>query len=119
MNRTGERGEELAASHLREEGHEILARNYRFDRAEVDLVSRNADELVFVEVKTRRGLGFGRPEEAVTPDKQAQLTKAARGYLHEHDRPDAACRFDVVAVLLTGDEPPTIRHFRDAFWAKE
>lgn len=123
---TGDRGEEIAADFLEAKGYRILERNYRFNREEVDLVCfqpyedyTQGGELVFVEVKTRRGLGFGRPEDAVTLDKQEAIMRVAEAYLHETRLEGALARFDVVAVLLgpstgAGDEPE-IEHFENAF----
>ena len=120
----GIRGEDLAAAYLEQQGYRILARQYRFERAEVDLVCfepaarpEEGGEIVFVEVKTRRGLGFGRPEEAVTPEKQRHLIRAAQAYLYEHHLQRARCRFDVIAIVLHKDRSPEITHFKDAFWA--
>ncbi|CAM3268872.1 YraN family protein [Rhodothermus bifroesti] len=120
----GIQGEDLAAAYLEQQGYRILARQYRFERAEVDLVCfepaprpEEGGEIVFVEVKTRRGLGFGRPEEAVTPEKQRHLIRAAQAYLYEHHLQRARCRFDVIAIVLQDQDPPEIRHFKDAFWA--
>lgn len=118
----GNRGEDLAASFLERHGYVILDRNYRFERAEVDLVGfepaadGKGGEVVFVEVKTRRGVAYGRPEAAVTADKQHQIAKAAEAFLYERRLEGAPCRFDVIAILLRGEEPE-IEHFRDAFWA--
>ncbi|MBB4089224.1 YraN family protein [Salinibacter ruber] len=117
-NDIGDRGEEIAAAHLDGAGYEILARNYRHSRNEVDLVCRETDvgEYVFVEVKTRSGTGFGAPEASITAKKRAALQHAARGYLHEHGAEGAPARFDVVAVMLTGG-PPEVQHYENAFWA--
>ncbi len=120
----GTRGEELAAAYLERQGYRILARQYRFERAEIDLVCfdpaprpEDGGEIVFVEVKTRRGLDFGQPEDAVTPEKQRHLIRAAHAYLYEHHLQRARCRFDVIAVVLRNSQEPEIRHFKDAFWA--
>lgn len=117
----GDRGEEIAADYLEGQGYRVLERNYRFERAEVDLICLAPDvsggELVFVEVKARSGLGFGRPEEAVTEEKQHHITHAARAYLHERRLERARMRFDVVSVLFRRDRAPEIEHFEDAFWA--
>ena len=120
---TGDRGEALAARYLEERGYTILARNYRFERAEVDLVCflpavryDEGGELVFVEVKARSGLGFGRPEEAVTEEKKRNVIRAAKAYLYEHKLEGSPCRFDVVSVLLHPGEAPEIEHFENAFW---
>ncbi|WP_208425265.1 MULTISPECIES: YraN family protein [Salinibacter] len=117
-NDIGDRGEEIAAAHLDEAGYEILARNYRHGRNEVDLVCRgtDAEEYVFVEVKTRSGTGFGAPEASITAKKRAALQHVARGYLHEHGAEGAPARFDVVAVMLTGGAPE-VQHYENAFWA--
>ena len=117
-NDIGDRGEDLAASFLDEAGYRILNRNYRFERNEVDLVCRDPEEaeVVFVEVKTRTGRGYGPPEASVTDEKQASLIGVARAYLHEHDLEGKPARFDVVGILLSGEEPQ-IEHHRNAFWA--
>lgn len=118
----GDRGEALAAAFLEERGYRVLERNYRYERAEVDLVCflpaddyEAGGQLVFVEVKTRTGVGFGAPEDAVTPEKQRQLRKAAEAYLHERRLEGSPARFDVVAVVLHGAGEPAIEHFPDAF----
>ncbi len=118
---TGDFGERLAADFLEAKGYRILERSYRFNREEVDLVCfqpyadyTQGGELVFVEVKARRGLGFGRPEEAVTPAKQQAIMRVAEAYLHETKLEGALARFDVVAVLL-GSGEPQIEHFENAF----
>lgn len=120
--RTGDHGEALAADFLEAAGYRILERNYRFERNEVDLVCfepaaqyEQGGELVFVEVKTRRGTGFGHPEDAVTDEKQRRLIRAAKAYLYETKLEGSPCRFDVVSILL-GDGPPDVKHFKNAFW---
>lgn len=116
----GDRGEEAAVAHLEARDYRILDRNYYYERNEVDLVCQDPaqdDEFVFVEVKTRSGLGYGPPEAAVTAEKKQSLVEVARAYLHEQDREDAPARFDVVTVLLADDRPPEINHYENAFWA--
>jgi putative endonuclease len=114
-NDIGDRGEDLAAAFLRDAGYRVLDRNYRFERNEVDLVCRDSGgEVVFVEVKTRTGEGFGPPAASVTREKQAALVEVAQGYLHENELGGAPARFDVIGILLTGDEP-TVRHYENAF----
>ena len=118
-NDIGDRGENLAASFLREAGYRVLERNYRFERNEVDLVCmdpKGGGEIVFVEVKTRTGTGYGPPEASVTDEKKAALVEVSRAYLHERQLEGAPARFDVVAILLT-DEDPQIDHHENAFWA--
>ena len=118
----GDRGEAVAAAYLEGLGYRVMERNYRFDRAEVDLICFEpaeqydlGGELVFVEVKTRTGLGFGRPEDAVTDEKKRNLFRAAEAYLHERRLDGSPCRFDVVSVILQGDAEPEIEHFKHAF----
>jgi len=116
-NDVGDRGESLAASVLRDAGYRVLDRNYRAERNEVDLVCLDprSAEIVFVEVKTRTGTGFGPPEASVTEAKRRALSAVARAYLHERELDGAAARFDVVGILWDGTEP-TIAHHKDAFW---
>ena len=119
----GDRGEAMAAAYLEGKGYTILERNYRYEHAEVDLVCfkpaakyKAGGELVFAEVKTRTGLGFGRPEEAVTEAKQRHLIHAAEAYLYERKLEGAPCRFDVISIVLRRGKEPEIEHFENAFW---
>jgi putative endonuclease len=118
-NDIGERGEALAAAFLEDEaGYRVLERNYRFERNEVDLVCLDPSaggEIVFVEVKTRTGTGFGPPEASVTAEKREALVEVSRAYLHERQLEGAPARFDVVGILLT-DGDPDIDHHENAFW---
>jgi putative endonuclease len=118
-NDIGDRGEDLAASTLQEAGYRVLERNYRFERNEVDLVCldpSSGGEIVFVEVKTRTGTGYGPPEASITDEKKAALIEVSRAYLHERQLEGAPARFDVVGILLT-DEDPEVEHHKNAFWA--
>lgn len=117
----GTKGEDIAAEYLQEQGIIVLERNYRFEHAEVDLVCfepaqvyEQGGELIFVEVKTRTGTGFGRPEEAVTPEKQRHVVRAAKAFLYERHLDNSPCRFDVVSILLQNGRPE-IEHFKNAF----
>lgn len=120
----GDRGEDLAAAYFESRGYVILDRNYRYQRAEVDLVcwepaqQGSGGEIVFAEVKTRSGVGFGRPEESVSHEKQRRIVRAAQAYLHERRLEKAACRFDVLSIRLQGGREPMIEHFKRAFWAR-
>ncbi len=111
---TGLRGERLAERHLRRLGMRILARRFRVRGGELDLVAEDAGTLVFVEVKTT-GSARHDPAERITRTKLDRLTRAARAYVRNARREDAACRFDAIIVLLNDAEAPTIRHVRDAF----
>ncbi len=123
--KTGDRGEAIAAAYLEGKGYTILERNYRYEHAEVDLVCfkpaakyKAGGELVFAEVKTRTGLGFGRPEEGVTEAQQRRLMHAAEAYLYERKLEGAPCRFDVISIVLQPGREPRIEHFEDAFWGR-
>lgn len=117
----GREGERLAERHLRRHGYKILYRNYRAPHGgEVDLVCRDkaCATLVFVEVKTRRGLGYGAPGEAVTRDKQKLIARGALAWLRLLDNPDILFRFDIVEVLLE-DDRPAINLIKNAFTLPE
>lgn len=94
----GEYGEGLARVHLEKKGHEILACNYRNQRAEIDIVSKFEDYLVVTEVKTRQTAEIGEPWMAVTRSKQKQIIKAANLYIEEFDIHDET-RFDIVSIV--------------------
>ena len=113
----GDRGERAAARFLRRMGMNTLMRGYRTRRGEIDLIARDGDVLVFVEVKTRRR---GEPAEAVTPTKQRRITETSLHFLKRYgllDGPRAVpCRFDIVAVVWPdGLGRPAIEHSPDAF----
>lgn len=98
--RLGASGERLAAATLEREGYVIVARNWRCLYGEIDLVAEDGNELVFVEVKTRRGVRMGSPEEAVTPAKRRKLLASAQTYLAERGEEQRPYRVDVVAIEL-------------------
>lgn len=110
----GREGERIARKYLADQGFTILDSNYRFGGAEVDIVAREGDVLVFCEVKLRTGDTFGLPEESVTPHKQKQVRRAALGYVAKRGLGDRVCRFDVVAIEARGAST-NIRHWRNAF----
>jgi len=109
----GDRGEREAARFLRRKGLRILLRGYRTDQGEVDLIARDGDVLVFIEVKSRRQ---GTPAEAVTTEKQRRLTLTALHFLKKHGLLEQRCRFDVVAIVWPdGPRPASIEHLPNAF----
>jgi putative endonuclease len=117
--RLGRRGEEVAAAYLRDQGYEILARNWRCPAGELDIVAREGGTLAFVEVRTRRGDRFGTPEESITPAKQAKLVELAQTYLQEHDLADENWRIDVVAVEMGGrGGVKRLNLIRNAVWGQ-
>jgi putative endonuclease len=99
----GKSGEDLAVTELERRGYAILARRYRTDRGEIDIVAEDGDTLVFVEVKARASAEFGTAAEAVTRRKQLQVIAMARTYCVLERVEDVPCRFDVVAVDGVGD----------------
>ncbi|KAB1441738.1 YraN family protein [Pseudodesulfovibrio senegalensis] len=114
--RRGRMGEDAAARYLRSEGYRVLERNWRSGRLELDLVCRHGDTLVFVEVKTRGAGSRGTPADGLDRTKMRNLVRAAHLYLAEHECWDEPCRFDLVAVLETGDGLE-LDHVPDAFQA--
>ena len=113
----GKQGENLATEYLAGKGYEILHRNWRYGRSEVDIIARIGNDWVFVEVKTRETDYFGYPEESVDKAKQKQLQKAADAYVDEHPI-EGEIRFDIVAVILNNNKQE-IHHIEDAFWPME
>jgi putative endonuclease len=112
--RPGQAGEDLACAHLQERGLRVLERNFRCRGGEIDLVARDGDVVVFVEVKERSGSSHGTAIEAVTPLKRHRLLRAARFYAAGHGLLEKAVRFDVVAIDW-GPEGPRVRHEAGAF----
>ncbi len=111
----GDRGERIAARHLRSLGYRIIRRNYRCPMGEIDLIALDGDTVVFVEVKTRSGRGFGEPEEAVGPRKQRKLRDVAVSYIKSTRGPMPAVRFDVVSIVTRGWWRSEVQHIKDAF----
>jgi len=113
----GKKGEELAVELLTGKGYEIIERNYRYSRGEIDIIAidPNNGYTVFVEVKARQNLEYGEPEYAITKNKQRQVKKIAELYLYEKGITEIDCRFDVVSVLLKGKTKPVINHYENAF----
>jgi putative endonuclease len=112
----GPRGENVAARFLRDQGYKIIIRNFRCVVGEVDIIARDGQTLVFVEVKTR-AYDDPTPEEQINAIKRHQLTKAARFYLSRYGTPQPPARFDVVAIVWPTGRDPQIRHEPNAFEA--
>ncbi len=110
----GSDGEEVAVKYLRQNGYEILEQNFYYQHGEIDIVAKEKDILVFVEVKSRRSTKFGEPEESVTPKKQELLRRTAEGYVLEKNLHNIECRFDVVSVVLK-DGKAVCKLLRDCF----
>ena len=114
-HRLGRRGEELAAAYLEAGGWQILERNYRSGHKEIDLVATRGAVIAFVEVKTRRGTGYGHPLEAVTWRKRREIAEVARAWLKAFPHSGMSLRFDAIAVDVTGGAAPRIEHVEDAW----
>jgi len=114
--RLGTRGENLACQFLKRNGYKILYRNFKGRTGgEIDIICRDRDTLVFVEVKTRTREDFGRPVEAVNREKQNSIARGALAWLRLLDDPDILFRFDVVEVILAEGAEPRLEILRNAF----
>ncbi|MFH1159498.1 MAG: YraN family protein [bacterium] len=111
----GKRGEELAAQYFRDKGYKILETNWRFGHNELDLIAKDGNTLVVAEVKTRHSNALGEPEMAVTRDKQRAIIRSANAFVRFR-RLNMEVRFDIVSILITGDQVQ-INHIPDAFYA--
>ena len=111
----GQTGERLAAEELVRRGYHILERNFRCSYGEIDLIAEDEQDLIFVEVKTRRGNVYGLPEEAVTYRKRQKIVQVASYYLDIHACSERSWRIDVVAVQLSkGGRPEELRVYQYA-----
>jgi len=113
--RRGELGERAAKKHLQKLGLKFLAANFRSERGEIDLIFREADCLVFIEVKTRSSEAWARPAAAVDARKRKLLSQTALDYLKLLKYPEVKFRFDIVEVLLKDGEVSEIRHLPNTF----
>ena len=110
----GKRGEDLACEELQRRGYTIVDRRFRTRCGELDIVAREGEVLVFVEVKARSSCSFGSPFESVTPQKRQRLSQMAASYLFLKRLSGVACRFDVVSIL-ENQNGPTVELLRGAF----
>jgi len=113
--RRGELGEQAAEIHLKAHGLKFLARNFRSPRGEIDLVFRDLDCLVFIEVKARSSEHWSRPAAAVNAERRRRLSQCALDYLRRLKNPAVKIRFDIVEVLLKDGEVSEIRHLPNTF----
>ncbi|MDB5117729.1 MAG: hypothetical protein JWQ79_3221 [Mucilaginibacter sp.] len=111
----GRKGESLAKAHLENEGYEILDENWTHGKLEVDLIAYKDRVIIFTEVKTRSGNGFGEPEDFVDARKQKLLADAADEYIYLMDH-QGEVRFDIIAILFNNETNYKLNHIEDAFW---
>jgi putative endonuclease len=113
----GRRGEDLAHRYLRQAGLTILARNYRTPNlsGEIDIVARDRDTIVFIEVKARTSAEYGAPDRAIDSEKERRIMTAARHYASQTGTDWDHVRFDIVSIVF--GKPPTVSHYADAFFA--
>ncbi len=114
---TGNIGEQLAKEYLIEKGYKILETNWRFSKAEVDIIAKDKDMLVFIEVKTRSYDYYGAPESFVTEKKEALLFDAANRYM-ELIQHDWEIRFDVIGIIMKDIGNYQLKHTEDAFYPR-
>ena len=111
---TGRKGEQLAILYLFSKGYAIRQTNWRFSKAEIDIIAEIDDVVVFVEVKTRKGIAWGKPEEFVNEKKVIMMMDAAYQYLDKNNL-DCEIRFDIISILLSSSGLKELNHFEDAF----
>ena len=110
----GEKAEGLARQHLINQGYEIITSNWHYGHLELDIIARDNDELVIVEVKSRNGIRYEHPSEAITDTKIKRIVEAADAYLQEFER-ELETRFDVITVIFHGEDFE-LEHFKEAFY---
>jgi putative endonuclease len=115
-SKKGHEGEDLACSFILKKGLKIIERNYRYGKVgEIDVVAKDGEQLVFIEVKYRKNLEYGEPEYGITKNKMNQLRKLADIYLFDKNITNTDCRFDVVAILELEKGKPKINYYPNAF----
>ena len=113
-NELGEKGEQLAVDFLVENYYDIIERNYRFDKAEVDIIAQKEDVLAIIEVKTRSTTGFGNPQDFVKPKQIQRLVKAVDQYVTSNGL-EVEVRFDIIAIVKQNNQFK-IEHLENAFY---
>ena len=110
----GKKGEDIACKFLKKNGYQIMERNYRNKAGEIDIIARDKDDIVFVEIKTKLSKDFAQPELSVNPSKQRKIVKTALTYLMVKGIKKTGCRFDVIGI--TGEkEQRKIELIKNAF----
>lgn len=119
MNKTtvgiGKKGEDIAVNYLENKGYTILERNYRFQKAEIDIIAFADYQIVVVEVKMRSSTYFGQPEQAINKKKKEMLYMATEAWIHERKMDGSPVRFDIIAIVDQGSNEYKIKHFERVF----
>jgi putative endonuclease len=111
----GKRGEDIASEYLTKLGYTILERNWRIGKAEIDIIAKDGEILIFVEVKTRSSAHFGSPEESISNYKENLIIDAAGRYMEQINH-DWEIRFDIISIVFDLEDLPIINHYKDAFY---
>jgi len=113
-NKLGQFGEDIARSYLLKNGYEILATNWRYLRAEVDIICKKDKIIVFVEVKSRSNIQYGEPESFLSNAQEQRIFDAANEYIDQIDH-QGEIRFDLISIRFDKENEAIIKHFKDAF----
>jgi putative endonuclease len=115
QHQNGKLAEDIATQFLTDLGYTVLERNWRFSKAEVDIIAKDKKILVFVEVKSKTYSYYGAPEESISSSKERLIIDAAGVYMEQIGH-DWEIRFDIISILFDKQMNPTISHFKDAFY---
>lgn len=115
QQKIGKLGEDTATAYLESLGYEILERNWRFRRAEIDIICKEKNILIFVEVKAKSYTFYGAPEESISAYKEGLIVDAASQYMVEKNH-EWEIRFDIISIVFDKNLVPKIAHFKDAFF---
>ena len=111
----GSLGEKLAVDYLKQQGYQIISKNYRCQHGEIDIIVADSEYLIFVEVKTKRNLKFGTPQEEVDWRKQERIRLVAQHYISHHPAVELDYRFDVISILYHSSKQYQITHLQNVF----
>jgi len=111
----GLKGEEIAKNYLQSNSYEVLEERWRYNKAELDIICKKGDALIFVEVKTRSTDYYGPPEEFVSVKKKKLMSMAASAYMQKVNH-DWEIRFDIISIIIDGKQKHKLQHFKDAFF---
>ncbi|MCA0430278.1 MAG: YraN family protein [Bacteroidetes bacterium] len=108
-------GETIACNYLIENGYEIIERNWRFKKYEIDIIAKTNDAIIVIEVKTRKSANFGQPEDFVSIAQQKYLTQAINEYVVKNNI-NLDCMFDVISIVINENKQPILNHLKNAFY---